>query len=193
MNMKTTLLGTVILLSLVACGGGNNITVGGDPQTPSATSLAYQDPAPTGFRLVRSAASSGAHLVLDLKGPAGTQGKGVAFFLKADAAKVTWVHPTGVAGTCVAPGSVFPLGTAPQLLKDRVASGSLQLGLFQKGGTATTLADAPILSLALDLSSASVATGAVSLGLESGKQAVLLGADGSLSPISISVGSLSAQ
>ena len=193
MNIKTTLFGTILLASLAACGGGGDITVGGDPKAPPATALAYQDPAATGFRLVRSATSSGTHLVLDLKGPAGTQGKGVAFFLKADAAKVTWVHPTGAAGTCVAPGTVFPLGTAPQLFKDKVASGSLQVGLFQKGGTATTLADAPILSLALDLSSSAVPAGAVSLGLESGKQAVLLGADGSLSPITIAVGSLSAQ
>jgi len=131
--------------------------------------------------------------VLELMGPSGTQGKGVAFFLTADTTKVNWVHPTGATGSHVAAGTVFPLGNAPKLSVDKVTGNQLQVGLFQKGGTATTLGSAPILSLALDLKSATIAKGTVSLASQSGKQAVLLAADGTLSPITISIGSLNAQ
>jgi len=173
------------LALLTACGGSGGST------TATAGALSYQDPAGTGFRLVRNAASTDRHLVLDLVGPSGTQGKGVAFFLQADDAKVSWVHPTGAGSGHVASGSVFPLGTAPQLAADKVQSGRLQVGCFQKGGTAATLGSASILSVALNLHD-NVAKGAVSLA-PGAKQAVLLAADGSLTPISLSVGTLSAQ
>jgi len=106
---------------------------------------------------------------------------------------VNWVHPSGATGSHVAPGTVFPLGNAPKLSVDKVTGNQLQVGLFQKGGSATTLGGTPILSLALDLKGTTIAKGAVNLASQSGKQAVLLAADGSLTPISISVGTLSAQ
>jgi hypothetical protein len=200
MTMKTItcILGTLSLVLLSACGGGGGATPTPTPTpTPDpvtyATTLAYQDPAASGFRLVKNASSTNTRLVLDLVGPSGTQAKGVAFFLATDAAKVTWVHPTNIAGSHVVAGTVFPLGTSPQLLKDKVQGGQLQVGLFQKGGTATTLGSAALLTLALDLNGAAVAKGAVDLGPQSGKQAVVLNADGTQSTITISVGTLSAQ
>jgi hypothetical protein len=177
------------LALLSACGGGGDKPV--DPAS-YATTLSYQNPDSTGFRLVKNAtASSTSRLVLDLVGPSGTQAKGVALFLVTDGAKAAWVHPTGAAGSCVAPGSVFPLGAAPQLKADKVEGAQVQVGLFQKGGSAVTLTDASLLSLGLNLKGATVAKGAVSLG--SGKQAMVLNGDGTLSPITISLGTLSAQ
>jgi len=177
--------GLSALTLLTACGGS-----GGSTAT-TAGALSYQDPAGTGFRLVRNTASTDKHLVLDLLGPSGTQGKGIAFFLQADDAKVSWVHPAGVGSGHVAGGIVFPLGTAPQFAADKVQSGMLQVGCFQKGGTAATLGSAAILSVALDLKD-NVAKGAVSLA-PGAKQAVLLAQDGSLTPISLSMGTLNAQ
>ena len=191
MKSSSIIFSVLSLALLSACGGGGDKPV--DPAS-YATTLSYQNPDSTGFRLVKNAtASTATRLVLDLVGPSGTQAKGVAFFLVTDGAKAAWVHPTGAAGSCVAPGSVFPLGTAPQLKADKVEGAQVQVGLFQKGGSATTLTDAPLLSLGLNLKGATVAKGAVSLGLASGKQAVVLNADGTLSSITVSVGALSAQ
>jgi len=193
MKTITTLFYAASILTLTACGGGGGGTPPPPPPTTYATALAYQNPAGSGYRLVQNAgASTATHLVLDLVGPSGTQGKGVAIFLSADGAKVSWVHPSGASGHLLA-GGVFPLGTAPQLLKDKVEGGLLQAGVFQKGGSATTLGAAPLLSLALDLKGSTVAQGAVSLAPQSGKQAVLLAADDSLTPITINVGTLNAQ
>jgi hypothetical protein len=193
MNAFAPFLSVLALTLLCGCGGSGSGDAG--PAQPSAaTGLAYQDPAATGFRLVKNAgASTATRLVLDLVGPSGTQTKGVAFFLTADATKVTWVNPTGAAGTVVAPGAVLPLGSAPQLAADRVAGGQLQVGLFQKAGAATTLGDAPLLSLALELNGTGVAKGPVDLAPSSGKAAVLLNPDDSLGPLAVGVGSLSAQ
>jgi len=185
MTIKTTFCFLVLAL-LSACGGGSTA-----PHAP-ASSLSYQDPTATGYRLLRNAASTPTHLVLDLVGPSGATAKGVALFLEADPARATWVHPTGATGTVVAPGAVFPLGAAPQMLKDRVEGGVLQVGLFQKGGAATVLGSAPILTLALDLK-ASASVGTVLLSVPTGKQPQVLNADGTLTSLTISLGTLSAQ
>jgi len=194
MNKVTISACMASLLLLAACGGGGGETSGSGPDTSNyAKALVYQDPAATGFRLVRDSSSSDTHLVLKLLGPSGTLCKGVAFFVSTDASKVNWVHPTGAAGSHVSPGSVIALGTSPQFLTDKATGGVLQVALFQKGGSAATLGTAPLLSLALDLKGTTLPKGSVSLSLTSGKQAVMLAADGTLQPIAISLGSLDAQ
>ena len=52
---------------------------------------------------------------------------------------------------------------------------------------------APILSIALGLAAGTVATGAVALGPQSGMVAQALGADGTLSTITIATGTLTAM
>jgi hypothetical protein len=198
--MKKTLsfFGILSLALLSACGGGgggSTASSGTTPPPPPASALSYQDPAATGFRFVKNtSASTGTHLVLDLIGPSGTPAKGVAFFMMADTSKVTWVHPTpsDTSGSHIAAGTVFPLGSGAKLLADKVNGNQLQVGIFQKGGSATTIGTTPILSLALNLNS-SAAKGTVSFGPASGKQAKQMNADGTLSDITINVGTLSAQ
>jgi hypothetical protein len=182
------------LVLLAACSGGGGGNVSNTAQPAFASALSYQNPGATGFRLVKNTSnSSNTYLELDLIGPSGTQAKGVAFFLEADNAMVTWVHPTGASTTFTVPGNVFPTGSSPQMLMDKVVGSQLQVGIFQKGGSATMLGDAPILSLALELKGTAVPKGTVGFGSPSGKQAVLLNTDASLSNITLNVGTLSAQ
>lgn len=184
--MKLAVPALLSLALLSACGGG-----GGGPAGPSAASaLSYANPtATTGYRLVQNAATTPTHLVLDLVGPAGTQTKGVAVFLAVDTTRATW-SPAG--GPYVSAGSVIPLGAAPQMLAAKVQLGALQVGLFQKGGAATTLTSAPIFTVALDLASGAT-TGAVTLVPQTGRTCQSLGADGTLAPITVNVGTLAAR
>jgi len=190
--MKTTLklLSGMSLVLALACGGGGSEKNTPEPPPP-ASALAYQNPTTSGFRLVKNASSNDTRLVLDLLGPSGTSARGVALFVSVDGAKAAWVHPTGAPGNCVAPGNVFPLGASPQMLASKVQGGVLQVGIFQKGGTAKVLGSAPILSLALDFKGAP--KGPISLSTTGAKQATVLNADGTLSPITVDVGALSAQ
>ena len=191
MRYAPALVATLSLVLLGACGGGGS----SQPAVkPFATSLSYQNPTGSGgYSLVLDAASTPTQLVLDLLGPSGTPIKGVAFGLTADSSKVAWVSLAGAGGAWASPGTVLPLGNAPQLFTTKLSGGQLQVGLFQKGGAATTLGSAPILSLALGLANASVATGAVALAPASGMLAQCLGADGTLSTITIATGTLTAM
>jgi len=195
MKTSVSVLGLLSLALLTACGGGSAPSGTITPPPTPASSLSYQDPTAAGFRLVKNTTTStSTRLVLDLIGPSSTTtAKGVAFFLTTDTSKVTWVHPSGSSGSCIAVGTVFPLGSAPKLLADKVNGNQLQVGIFQKGTTATTLGNAPILSLALDLKGAAVPKGTVSLSPASANPAKVLNADGTLSDITINVGTLSAQ
>ena len=146
MKYAASFLSVLSLTVLVGCGGGGSSS---GSAANATTSLTYQNPTTTDFRLVQNVTSTPTHLILDLVGPSGTQTKGVALFLSVDTTKAVWSFPTAAAGAYVAPGSVIPLGTAPQMLASKVQSGILQVGIFQKGGTATTLGTTPILSVAM--------------------------------------------
>src|SRR5690348_4152321 len=75
-TMKTMLKpgSSLVLASLVACGGGggSSSNSGGTPSNPNAaTKLVYTNPTPTAgqWALMKDAASTDTHLVLDLVSP----------------------------------------------------------------------------------------------------------------------------
>jgi hypothetical protein len=170
-----------LLTLCLSCGGS------GSP-TASSTTVAYVDPATTGYRLVRDASSSGAHLVLDLLGPSGTQLKGLLFELGLDGSKAAWGDPGG-SDPYLRNGAVLNLGSGIPLLKSQVSGPTLTAAIYQKGTTAAaTLGTQALVSVALDVDGG--ATGSISLTVVS---AQVLDGTGTLQTVPVAVGTLSAQ
>ena len=85
MRMSTicqSLIAAAALALLLACGGSS---AGPGPAVqPTSAGLVYQNPTGSHWALVRNAASTDTHLILDLVGPANTKGRGVGFNLLTD-------------------------------------------------------------------------------------------------------------
>lgn len=163
-------------------------------QAAPASALAYTDPT-TGTYLLKknTALSTATHLVLDLVGPAAATGSGITATFSADTTKVTWVNVAGgdPANTFIQNGTAFNLGTAPLILKGKVAGNVLQATIAQKGIGGPVSVNAPLLRIALDLKAAQPA-GTITFAADADKCQVLDGA-GTISNITISVGTLTAQ
>ena len=186
--MKTIKLAALAatLLLIPACSSSDYPAV--------ASSLNYTNPqSPSGYYLqVDPTTNNSKHIVLNLMGPGGTKAQGVSFFVTADYAKVAWSQNSGQYAT---PGTAFNLGTAPQAFTTRVsATGDLQVGIYQKSGS-VTLGSAPIVSLGLDLASATLTPGPVSLSETPGQVMVYLDGTGTVQTITapIAVGTLTAR
>jgi hypothetical protein len=161
---------------------------------PLGTALAYTDPVSGTYLLKKNTTlSTATHLVLDLVGPAATTGCGVTATFSADTTKVTWVNvaASDPANTFVANGTAFTLGAAPQILKGKLTGASLQVAASQKGTASPVALNAPLLRIALDLK-AGLPTGAITLASDNAK-AQMLDGTGTINPITVSVGTLSAQ
>jgi hypothetical protein len=126
-------------------------------------------------------------------GPAATTGNGVAATFTTDTTKVTWanVGASDPASTFIQNGTAFALGSAPQILKGKVTGNALQVAVAQKGVTSPVALNAPLLRIALDLKAAQP-TGTVALSADAAK-CQLLDRTGIISPIVVSVGTLTAQ
>lgn len=189
-------LSSLVLVTLVACSGSNNNTTTNPPPPKTiADRLDYTNPTSGTYTLVKDTTlSTPTHLVLNLLGPAGTQGSGVGFFLSADNAKVTWSKVSSSDTESVKNGA-FNLGSGTQLLKSRISGSQLEAGVFQKGNTVpavTFTATGVLASVALDLKPNVVPLGAVTFSAINGK-AVLTNGSAAPAPIVISYGSLSAN
>lgn len=182
------------LMALLACGGGGG--GGGTSSTPAtATSLGYTDPVSGTYLLKKNTAlSTATHLVLDLVGPASATGTGITATFTADVTRVAWANVAAgdPANTFVQNGTAFSLGAAPQILKGKVSSGTLQVTAAQKGTASPVPLNAPLLRVALDLR-ASQPPGAVALSADSSKCQVIDGSGAIVAPIAVAVGSLAAQ
>lgn len=199
MNPMNRILAGLSLGLLAACGGGG----GGGGSTPPppppktiADTLTYTNPSSGDYRLVKSTtvASTATHLVLDLVGPASGNGRGVAFTLGADGAKVTWTKVAATDADLVQNG-VFDLGTSPQIYKVKVGTdNTLQAGLFQKGSAVSAKSlNATLARVALDLKAGVVPVNStVSFSAIAGK-ANVLPESGAPQTITVSVGTLLAQ
>lgn len=179
------------LAGFLACGGGG----GGSSAPPTATSLSYADPTSGTYLLKRNATlSTSTHLVLDLVGPASATGSGVTATFSADTTKVAWanVSSSDPANTFVQNGSAFNLGAAPLILRGKLSGATLQVTAAQKGTGAPVALGSPLLRVALDLK-ASQPAGTVALSADSTKGQVIDGTGAIVSPISVTVGVLTAQ
>ena len=162
--------------------------------TPLATALAYTDPSTGTYQLKKnSTLSTATHLVFDLVGPAAATGSGITATFSADTTKVTWVDVPagGTTNTLVQNGTAFSLGSAPQILKGKVAGNVLQVAVAQKGTGSPVALNVPLLRIALDLKP-SQSTGAVTFTADASKCQVLDGT-ATISPITVAVGSLATQ
>jgi hypothetical protein len=183
------------LAALLACGGGGG---GSTPPAPvTATSLAYTDPTTGTYKLVKNAASSGSHLVLDLMGPSSGTAAGITITLSTDVTMVTWVDVPagGTTAVLMQNGTQFNLGTGTPIQKAKATAGLLQITVAQKGlAVPAASLNGALLRVALDLKAGlGLAQGtAITLSADAVKCQILDGT-GAITPITVSVGNLTAQ
>ena len=127
-------------------------------------------------------------LVLEVAGPTGQSGRGLAFLLSADPAKVSWATPPG--GSGLVQSLAFDPGTGvPALVGKDKGGGVLQGAAFQKSGSPSF--GQPLVRVCLELKSGSVpVNAAVPLAFTSGNT---LSSAGTVSTLSLAVGGLAAQ
>lgn len=192
MNRTRAFVACSALLLTLACGGGGG---GGGASAPAptpatpATTLTYTDPPGGGYRLVGNAAlSTPTKLVLDLVGPTGQGGQGVAFILQADSMKVSWTQPSDTSG--LVQNLAFDLGSGPVALVGSVKGyGALHGAVFQKSGSISL--GRPLLRVGLTLNSGAASAGTpIALTFTAGNG---LSDGGSIAPISIATGGLVAR
>jgi len=193
MNLRPTLLPALLLVSLLACGGGSSSN---GPTAPTvATRLAYTDPT-TGTYLLKqnTSLSSGTHLVLEVWGPASDSacGVSVSFSLSGSAAAWRNVNASDAANTYVANGTAFDLGTGAPILKATVSGTTLVAAVAEKGVASPKALNKALLRVALDLQSG-VTPGTAIQVTPNATGCQLLTSSGGRTPITITAGSLTAQ
>jgi len=180
------------LAGLLGCSGGSKP----DPPKPEppkiASTLVYSsEPTDTGrYRFVKGADSTGNTLILELRGPASGMGRGVTFGLQTNAS-VKFVKLSESDSEFARNGSVFELGSAPQLFKTALDGNTLRVSLAQKGrGNAKSLNGA-LARVALQLQSG--ITQGTSVPLSVLNDARVLPENGNSNTISIDIGRVTAQ
>lgn len=139
-RLTTSALAGIGLASLLSCGGGSG---GGSATTPPpnktiADTLAYTDPSTGNYKLVRDSSSTSSKLVLNVTGPSGATGHGLALILNIGGTSASWAT---VAGSAYVQNGPFNLGSGPQMQVGKTGANSqLQIALFQKQNSATAVA-----------------------------------------------------
>lgn len=158
---------------------------------PAASGFSYEDPAVTGWKLVKNTGMSTANrLVLDLMAPAGETSRGVDLNLTADAPRASWAALAS-GDSPYALNNAFDLGSGPQLFRSTLKDSDLFVGVFQKGTAAPAASlSSAVLSVAVDLKTGpTLPSGVVRLAVS---KAHSLSAAGTLEPIDVAVGTLTA-
>lgn len=205
-NAPRQLVAVLLVTLAVACGGcssSNHPTpippVAPPPPPPPAQGVSYTDPSGTGWRLVKDAASTSTHLVLDLVGPTGTSGRGVALTVHADTSKMSWGK---LDGAYIQDGQVFDLAfdptdpNEPRLLVGGVRGDDLLVGIFQKDPSATAKdLGVTLYSIAIDFKSGTDLKSGDVIPLSVTKSRMLPGdlSAGKLEDIAVAVGTLKAS
>lgn len=149
------LLSSTALALFMACGGA---ATGPGPQLPPAsTGLAYENPKAGDWTLVKNAASTDTHLILDLVGPATGKFRGVGFNLLSDGTvtyarmgSAGYIRDTGVfkLQSTYANYPVEPVLLAGGLKQDGKL---LTVGIFQKDRYWPSVAvNKPVCQIAMD-------------------------------------------
>jgi len=187
MKLLTACLGFSLLLAQCSCGGG-----GSSASAPAqASTLGYTDPSSGSYRLIRNASlSTSTHLVLDLVGPASGTGSGIAVSLSAGS-EVAWsnVNSSDAAGTYVANGTQFSLGSAPTILKAQVSGQTLVATVAEKGYATAKSLNGSLMRVALDLRTGLGTLSGAVVTLQVGSCRVLDGS-GTLQSVTLVPGSL---
>ncbi len=192
MNARTLLTSTVLIGSLLACGGGGGST---DNQPKTATSLTYTDPTTGTYQLRKNTSlSTATHLVLELWGPATTSGCGVSLTLTLSGTGAAWqkVQATDAAGVYAANGTAFNLGSGTPILKSKVTGGTLVATVAEKGTATPKTLDKALIRVAMDLQAGTTQGAQVLLTPDAATCQVLL-ADGTLAPVTVAVSGITAQ
>lgn len=156
-TIQTSFLPALALTLLVACGGGQ--TSGPGPQAPGnvSTGLSYAAPTAVGWSLVKNAASTDTHLVLDLVGPSGLKARGIGFNLQSDGtvafSKLSAAGYVRDLGIFKLQSTFANFSAEPTLLGGGVKKGGtvLTVGAFQKDRYwPAQKVDQPVLQIALD-------------------------------------------
>ncbi len=193
-NPLLSVAAALTLAALLACGGGSSAPA--PAPTATATSLAYADPTTGAFKLVKNASSSGSHLILDLLGPSSGTAMGAAIALSADTTKVAWVDipAGGTTASLMKNGTQFDPGSGLPIQRAKATGNGLQAAVAQKNPTPPASLNGTLLQVALDLKSGLGLTPGTVITLSAdGTKCQVLDGTGSLSPISVTVGTLTAQ
>ncbi|HJW33580.1 MAG TPA: hypothetical protein VJ505_09480 [Holophagaceae bacterium] len=194
MTLRTSLsalfAGTTLILSLACGGGGGGGGTTTTPPAPPATTLAYTDPTSGMYQVKKNAGlSTSTHLVLDVVGAGAPNGAGLAFTLTADATRLTWTKVALADAEYIQNGAVLTLGSAPLPLKGKVSGSTLVGGLGQKGLGGSVALNGVLARFAVDLK-ASAPKGTAALAQT---KAQVLQSDGTISAITLTFGTLSAN
>lgn len=148
---------TLALAALVACGGSSSSSGGASAPPAAAKGLTYANPASTGWRLEKDPSSTATHVVLNLVGPTGLKGRGVALTVHSDAAKMAWGR---VGGAYIQDGGAFELAVDPtdpneaRLMVGGAKGSDLMVGAFQKDPNLSAKPlDTKLYSFAIDFKS----------------------------------------